>query len=263
MAKPQSPYELDKDKLMDLAAVLFDLKEALEVYRADSNTAWVDPYPRNEYVWVRAYEKYDTEESKEATIAVLNYLLAQGVLTSVEPVQKVQHFEGYASISNTTSFDVTVADREAFFKYADDVFRAVKPFFDNTWRRVNATPAQSQEVTPNKTVKVPAIKLQLSGGFAIHENNIISYNGKEIVLQRRERKVAVAIMTRWQNGLYTDRDYIVDNLLESDNDYKNPYSYAVNLVSVTRKAFQAQLNKKHEYFPVKRDSGYKFAPEQN
>jgi hypothetical protein len=198
----------------------------------------------------------------------VNKYAALGFLTSADFAEERQHMclletlfclvdDGELTIEGLKLFDTEGLASKLF------VIANVVPsdnFNVNVARPSTGTMTTEIQEEAKPISKLPTVKLQIDGGFAIHENDIISCNGKEINLQRRERKVAVAIMTRTTEGLYTSRDYIAENLLEDETDYKNPYGYAVNMISVARKAFQVQLNKKHDYFPSKSGLGYMFKP---
>ena len=126
---------------------------------------------------------------------------------------------------------------------------------------VSMLPTESPQLEPKPSKPMlPPLVADIGGGFAIHEGNIIVFEGKEIELEKRLRNVATEIMKRTQKGQYTSKEYVADNLLDDNHDYDLPYDYAVKLVSATRKAFRNQLNSKHDYFPVKSGIGYKFQP---
>jgi hypothetical protein len=107
---------------------------------------------------------------------------------------------------------------------------------------------------------LPPVISNISGGYAVHEGNIISYKGKEIILEKRLGDLAAAIMKRSEKGLYTSKEYIANEVIDENKDYEAPQDYAVKLVSRVRKAFQSQLDPKHDYFKPRSGYGYKFIP---
>jgi hypothetical protein len=125
---------------------------------------------------------------------------------------------------------------------------------------VPTKPEDSIETSNTSAALLPPLISNISGGYAIHEGNIISYNGKEIILEKRLGDLAAAIMKRSEKGLYTNKEYIADNVIDENKDYEAPQDYAVKLVSRVRKAFQSQLDSQHEYFKSRSGYGYKFTP---
>lgn len=115
----------------------------------------------------------------------------------------------------------------------------------------------SSETLPPETFKV-------NDSFSIHEGNIISYKGKEILLEPQERRFA-ALLLHNTPGQYICRDDLLINGLhesyvENSESSKNLQQRITDTVSQLRSKFKNATGIKKNYFPNKTGVGYKFDP---
>ena len=137
MAEPQSPYELDKNRLIDLASVVFEIYCNLQEDNSSTNITRIPSSVNNTYQMPSVFTENRSEEDlKDTSLSILNYLISQGLLTDFNPVA-TSHAGELGPVRDISDIDVIVADRDMFFDYAQNVFKAAQPFFDNSWRRLN------------------------------------------------------------------------------------------------------------------------------
>lgn len=112
---------------------------------------------------------------------------------------------------------------------------------------------------------LPAVICSI-GDFAVHDSNIISYQGAAIPLEGQVAKIASFIMTNTKEGLITSRDSLIDNCLSeqylsaNSGDDEKIYRYLQRYISDARSKFKAASRSTRNNFVNKPSTGYTFKP---
>lgn len=265
MDKPRikQPEELGKDRLLSLAMVMHDIKEAYdnttEVNEAQALEFW--PYNTNEYFWARdnlLLDNYADENSLNKKLVLKERLDSLEYLDHLHAVVATNPYDGQVLhgldfttyLSQERPILLVQVPSEFFNLYVKVMKLADKYVSTNKLKRTNSTNSANNPL--------PKIEFKLGSDFAVHENNIISYRGREIPLEAQVAKLVIYIMKRSHTNSYTPSNLLTETILANNYDYEEPEKYVVKMVSEARRIFKSATGTAIDYFPNKRGFGYIF-----
>lgn len=148
-----------------------------------------------------------------------------------------------------------------FNNFYDKVMVYATPYLQAVGRDVNFADSKKSNTADLISInKFPLseVKFNLGDGFAVHENNVISYKGSEIPLEPQLAKLVALILERSQTNSYTSVQLLSEKVLSNAHEYNAPEKYIVKMVSEARKQFKSVTNTDIDFFPNKSGFGYIF-----
>ncbi len=118
---------------------------------------------------------------------------------------------------------------------------------------------------PAPTPTLPPVVAEITPSFSIHKGNLISYNGKEIILEPQPRRIAARVMTNFAAGRHTPPEEITNDILsesymEKAKTSKQVKQRVTDSIYELRAAFKTATGTDKNRFPNTRGVGYTFSP---
>ena len=243
------PEELDKDSLINVAVALGNIKEATKDKSPVEGLLRVPVEFKANNLGDTILSPDVARRAEQSKADALYYLESQGIINDVT----------FENKSTKHDFIITIKTYD-FEAFNTRVFMRALPYLEELmtqkikWKsRPSVQPAP--KITP---MPLPKVLHQLGDDFAVHDQNILSYKGKEINLEAQEAKVLATIMRRSKDGIYTSARYISVEVLKGESDSLKPEAYVRKIVSNGRKAFRTATQSDTNYFEIKHSVGYKF-----
>lgn len=263
------PEKLSKDAIIAVAVIVSNIKESAKDRLSGQNTIKVYPLKQISPYVSGIFVTSDMQVAAANRIFdILEYLRSQGAIKrSLKTNQSKDH-------------DYQIRLKPArFIKFYDRVIALTLPYIDELIKNQTRSEVTIQSFTSNTSLQnedksrstkprnvesyieaLPPIKRDIGSGFTIHAGDVISYDGRQIKLEKRLNELAIVIMERSKKGFNTSKEYIAHNVLDENRDYDLPEDYAVKLVSKLRKDFKNLVGREHDYFKFNSPFGYKFTP---
>ncbi len=263
------PEKLSKDTIISIAVVLNNIKESAKDEMSGDKTIVAYPVEQKAPYIKGLFVTPDMQLAVERSIiAILEYLRSHGAVEEV------------VLLNQAKDHDYQIRLKPArFIKFYDRVIALTLPYIDELIKNQTRSEVTIQSFTSNTSLQnedksrstkprtvesyieaLPPIKREIGSGFTIHMGDVISYDGRQIILEKRLNELAVVIMERSKKGFNTSKEYIAHNVLDENRDYDLPEDYAVKLVSKLRKDFKNLVGREHDYFKFNSPFGYKFTP---
>lgn len=190
--------------------------------------------------------------TKADKIKMIKKLVRKGALVEYVEKTPTARTPDELKSSNTHQYkDATVLLRVAPVQLAE-LIRSLQPY--------------RQAIMDAEKPILPPIRIEVTKDFIIHENDLVSYRGRLIDLEPQASQIAIHIMERSKQGLFTATKSIIDNCLSekyleriaSTQDEERPYKYVRRRISEIRKIFRTATRTDSNYFVSQGNKGYIF-----